>query len=132
MLSPPRAAAAEAAAADDTGGKQELALVAKDRISLGGVDVSPLGIGAWSWGDEAFWGYSEAMDEELEEVRTRRGFISCIRYHGRSQRRSQCISQRRSQRRSQRGKMDPTAGRIGDLDVDITVDRFHHKSQCIS
>lgn len=50
-----------------------MALVAKDRVSLGGVEVSPLGIGAWSWGDTAFWGYSEAMDEELEEV-----FGNCV------------------------------------------------------
>lgn len=43
-------------------------LVAGDRVSLGGVEVSPLGIGAWAWGDTAFWGYDEAMDKELQEA----------------------------------------------------------------
>ncbi|CAM9659106.1 unnamed protein product [Choristocarpus tenellus] len=42
--------------------------VAEDRVDLGGLKVSPLGIGAWAWGDTAFWGYSEAMDLELQEV----------------------------------------------------------------
>lgn len=45
-----------------------MALAAKDRVSLGGVEVSPLGVGAWAWGDTVFWGYSEAMDKELQEV----------------------------------------------------------------
>lgn len=49
-------------------GAKGVALAAKDRVSLGGVEVSPLGVGAWSWGDTAFWGYSEAMDKELQEV----------------------------------------------------------------
>ncbi|CAM9634022.1 unnamed protein product, partial [Hapterophycus canaliculatus] len=47
---------------------KEVALAAKDRVSLGGVEVSPLGVGAWAWGDTVFWGYSEAMDKELQEV----------------------------------------------------------------
>lgn len=49
-------------------GNPEIALAAKDRVNLGGVEVSPLGIGAWAWGDTAFWGYSEAMDKELQEA----------------------------------------------------------------
>lgn len=49
-------------------GNSEMALAAKDRVNLGGVEVSPLGIGAWAWGDTAFWGYSEAMDKELQEA----------------------------------------------------------------
>ncbi|CAM9854461.1 unnamed protein product, partial [Discosporangium mesarthrocarpum] len=40
----------------------------EERVDLGGLNVSPLGIGAWAWGDTAFWGYSEAMDLELQEV----------------------------------------------------------------
>lgn len=49
-------------------GAKDVAPAAKDRVSLGGVEVSPLGVGAWSWGDTVFWGYSEAMDKELQEV----------------------------------------------------------------
>lgn len=48
---------------------KDVVLGAKDRVSLGGVEVSPLGVGAWAWGDTMFWGYSEAMDKELQEVR---------------------------------------------------------------
>lgn len=60
-------------AAEDTAkaamdGVKNVVLAANDRVSLGGVEVSPLGIGAWSWGDSVFWGYSEAMDKELQEV----------------------------------------------------------------
>ncbi|CAM9631230.1 unnamed protein product [Ectocarpus sp. 12 AP-2014] len=54
-------------------GAKDVALAAKDRVSLGGVEVSPLGVGAWSWGDTVFWGYSEAMDKELQEV-----FGNCV------------------------------------------------------
>lgn len=49
-------------------GAKDVVLAAKDRVSLGGVEVSPLGVGAWAWGDTMFWGYSEAMDKELQEV----------------------------------------------------------------
>lgn len=49
-------------------GAKDVMLAAKDRVSLGGVEVSPLGVGAWAWGDTMFWGYSEAMDKELQEV----------------------------------------------------------------
>lgn len=59
----------EDAANDAAEGVKKAVLVAKDRVSLGGVEVSPLGIGAWAWGDSAFWGYSEAMDKELQEAR---------------------------------------------------------------
>lgn len=63
----------EDAANDAAEGVKKAVLVAKDRVSLGGVEVSPLGIGAWAWGDSAFWGYSEAMDKELQEV-----FNNCV------------------------------------------------------
>lgn len=71
------AAGAAGDAADDVmdaakEGAKEVTLAAKDRVSLGGVEVSPLGVGAWAWGDTLFWGYSEAMDKELQEVRIRR------------------------------------------------------------
>lgn len=48
--------------------KSALAPVARDRVSLGGVEVSPLGIGAWAWGDELFWEYSDSMDGDLQEA----------------------------------------------------------------
>lgn len=52
-------------------GAKKAALVAKARVNLGGVEVSQLGIGTWAWGDSLFWGYSEAMDKELQEARER-------------------------------------------------------------
>eukprot|EP00752_Nemacystus_decipiens_P011128 g9888.t1 len=55
-------------------GAESAALAARDRVSLGGVEVSPLGVGAWAWGDTMFWGYSESMDKELQEV-----FGNCVR-----------------------------------------------------
>lgn len=67
--------AAENASSTALQGAQNVALAAKDRVSLGGVEVSPLGIGTWAWGDTVFWGYSEAMDKELQEVRGRRNMI---------------------------------------------------------
>lgn len=48
--------------------KAEGALAAQDRVDLGGVPVSPLGIGTWSWGDKLFWDYNESMDKELQEA----------------------------------------------------------------
>lgn len=59
---------AESTAKAAKDGAQGVVLAAKDRVSLGGVEVSPLGVGAWAWGDTMFWGYSEAMDKELQEV----------------------------------------------------------------
>lgn len=59
---------AESATKAALDGAKGVVLAAKDRVSLGGVEVSPLGVGAWSWGDTMFWGYSESMDKELQEV----------------------------------------------------------------
>ncbi|EEC43910.1 predicted protein [Phaeodactylum tricornutum CCAP 1055/1] len=37
--------------------------------SLGGaVDLPPMGLGAWAWGDSLFWGYDKKNDEELRQV----------------------------------------------------------------
>ena len=37
-----------------------------EKIRLGTTDImlSPMGIGAWSWGDRFFWGYGQGYDEE--------------------------------------------------------------------
>jgi hypothetical protein len=34
-----------------------------ERVALaGGLDVSPMGVGAWSWGDSLFWGYDDSQE----------------------------------------------------------------------
>jgi aryl-alcohol dehydrogenase-like predicted oxidoreductase len=47
------------------------------KIPLGktGVKVPPLGIGAWSWGDNFFWGYGKGYDE----TDIRAAFEECLR-----------------------------------------------------
>lgn len=35
---------------------------------LGPFEVSPMGLGTWSWGNRFLWGYTEKMDPELQEV----------------------------------------------------------------
>lgn len=37
-----------------------------DTVKLGPLDVSPLGLGTWAWGNQLLWGYEEAMDGELQ------------------------------------------------------------------
>mmetsp|Transcript_12431 Transcript_12431/g.16335 ORF Transcript_12431/g.16335 Transcript_12431/m.16335 type:complete len:432 (+) Transcript_12431:113-1408(+) len=38
-------------------------------LSLGGqIELPPLGLGAWSWGDSLFWGYNKKNDDELKQV----------------------------------------------------------------
>jgi len=32
------------------------------------IDLPPIGLGAWSWGDSLFWGYDPKNDNELKEV----------------------------------------------------------------
>ncbi|MGF1577392.1 MAG: aldo/keto reductase, partial [Cyanophyceae cyanobacterium] len=47
-----------------------------DLISLGSTDiqVSPLGIGTWAWGDKVFWGYGSGYGEtDLAQV-----FSACL------------------------------------------------------
>ena len=34
----------------------------------GALQLSPMGIGTWSWGNQFVWGYSEEMDPELQRV----------------------------------------------------------------
>mmetsp|Transcript_25009 Transcript_25009/g.67977 ORF Transcript_25009/g.67977 Transcript_25009/m.67977 type:complete len:391 (+) Transcript_25009:16-1188(+) len=33
-----------------------------------GIEVGPMGLGTWSWGNQFLWGYNEQMDGELQEV----------------------------------------------------------------
>lgn len=35
---------------------------------IGGIKVSPMGLGTWSWGNRFLWGYEEEMDPELQQV----------------------------------------------------------------
>lgn len=39
-----------------------------DYLDLGGLRVSPLGLGTWAWGNQFLWGYDTSMDAELQEV----------------------------------------------------------------
>jgi len=45
-----------------------------DRISLGTTDVriTPLGVGAWSWGDRLFWNFGKGYDANCSAVQIRR------------------------------------------------------------
>ncbi|GAB5364455.1 hypothetical protein AAMO2058_000971900 [Amorphochlora amoebiformis] len=38
------------------------------RTKLGSLDVSPMGVGTWAWGNRLLWGYEEKMDDELGAV----------------------------------------------------------------
>ena len=40
----------------------------KQRVQLGDLRVSPMGVGTWSWGNQFLWGYSEDSDAELHRV----------------------------------------------------------------
>lgn len=40
----------------------------KQRVQLGDLRVSPMGVGTWSWGNQFLWGYSEDSDAELQRV----------------------------------------------------------------
>jgi pyridoxine 4-dehydrogenase len=37
-------------------------------MSKQSIDLPPIGLGAWSWGDAIFWGYNPSQDAELERV----------------------------------------------------------------
>ncbi|CAM9803916.1 unnamed protein product [Discosporangium mesarthrocarpum] len=43
-------------------------LTAKSRVPLGGISISPMGVGTWAWGNKLVWGYNKAMDAELQEA----------------------------------------------------------------
>jgi len=56
-------------------------MAADDKITLaGGLEVSKVGIGAWSWGDSLFWGYDKNMEEDayLAYKTTREAGINLI------------------------------------------------------
>lgn len=40
----------------------------RDMFDLGGMQVSPMGLGTWAWGNKFLWGYEPDMDTELQEV----------------------------------------------------------------
>ena len=34
----------------------------------GGLEVSPLGVGAWAWGDRLFWGYDDSQEAAAQQA----------------------------------------------------------------
>lgn len=38
------------------------------KIPFGDLEISEMGIGTWSWGNQLLWGYDESMDPEIQEV----------------------------------------------------------------
>jgi aryl-alcohol dehydrogenase-like predicted oxidoreductase len=38
------------------------------KVSFGELEISEMGIGTWSWGNQLLWGYEESMDPEIQEV----------------------------------------------------------------
>ena len=43
--------------------------LAEETSKVGGaIDLPPIGLGAWSWGDSIFWGYNKKNDDELKQV----------------------------------------------------------------
>jgi len=43
--------------------------LSSDRVQLaGGLEVSTLGVGAWSWGDRLFWGYDDTQEAGAKEA----------------------------------------------------------------
>jgi pyridoxine 4-dehydrogenase len=40
-----------------------------DRVKLaGGLEISPIGVGAWSWGDRLFWGYDDSQEVAAQDA----------------------------------------------------------------
>ena len=37
-------------------------------VAGGALELSPMGLGTWSWGNQFVWGYDESMDPELRDV----------------------------------------------------------------
>ena len=37
-------------------------------VGGGALELSPMGLGTWSWGNQFVWGYDESMDPELRDV----------------------------------------------------------------
>ena len=38
------------------------------KVKFGELEVSEMGIGTWSWGNQLLWGYDESMDPEIQQV----------------------------------------------------------------
>ena len=34
----------------------------------GGLEISPLGVGAWAWGDRLFWGYDDSQEDGAQQA----------------------------------------------------------------
>eukprot|EP00270_Netrium_digitus_P002614 TRINITY_DN1296_c0_g1_i2.p1 TRINITY_DN1296_c0_g1~~TRINITY_DN1296_c0_g1_i2.p1 ORF type:complete len:443 (+),score=86.93 TRINITY_DN1296_c0_g1_i2:3-1331(+) len=39
-----------------------------DKVRMGPLQVAPMGMGTWAWGNKLLWGYTEAMDADLQNV----------------------------------------------------------------
>ncbi|CAM8924929.1 unnamed protein product [Rhodiola kirilowii] len=39
-----------------------------EKVRMGPLSVSPMGLGTWAWGNQLLWGYDEKMDSELQRV----------------------------------------------------------------
>ena len=38
------------------------------KLKVGPLSVSPMGLGTWAWGNQLLWGYQESMDAELQRT----------------------------------------------------------------
>ncbi|KAF6260861.1 NADP-dependent oxidoreductase domain-containing protein [Scenedesmus sp. NREL 46B-D3] len=47
---------------------ERLAYNKRETIQLGSLEVSPMGLGTWAWGNKLLWGYQPEMDAELQEA----------------------------------------------------------------
>jgi pyridoxine 4-dehydrogenase len=54
-----------------------LAYNKRETVKLGPLDVSPMGLGTWAWGNRFLWGYDEEMDDELQ-VATCMAVCQCV------------------------------------------------------
>lgn len=48
--------------------RQREVLLTKATKRIGPLEVSPMGLGTWSWGNKFLWDYSTDMDPELNKV----------------------------------------------------------------
>eukprot|EP00897_Mesotaenium_endlicherianum_P008951 jgi/Mesen1/8084/ME000434S07327 len=51
-----------------SGFDEKPAFAPRDKRMIGGMDVSPMGLGTWAWGNKLLWGYNTSMDPELQRV----------------------------------------------------------------
>lgn len=42
--------------------------IAASSTLAGQIELPPIGLGAWAWGDSLFWGYDKKNDDQLKEV----------------------------------------------------------------